>query len=148
MFLFRRLFPVVALLLVGCEDARGIPGLWTGVLRTTATLLAPSRAFSFTLTLAETKEGVLSGGGRLANSAPDSLANPSQTFSLTVTGAHAHPAVSLAIVPVGVQAMNFSGSIDATLSRIDSVVYGSGFTGDSLHLFRDTPAVGAQVTAP
>jgi len=97
------------------------------------------------MTITETEQGAVTGGGRLVNTFPGVS---TFIFPLTVTGAHAHPAISLAIAPVGAQSMNFSGTIDPTLARMDGVLFGSGFTGDSLHLLRTTPSSVAQITAP
>ena len=145
----RRWLPLAALFLTACEEARGIPGVWTGSFRTIANLVQPSRMYSFTLTLTETDVGVISGGGRLLNSPPDTLIAQSTTyFAVTVTGAHAHPSITLAIAPGGAQAMNFTGTVDGTLTRMDGVVIGSGFIGDSLHFVRNTPQSSARITAP
>jgi hypothetical protein len=59
-----------------------------------------------------------------------------------------HPAVSLAISASGATPTNFSGRFDATLSRLDGVLFGSGFFGDSLHLVRTTPGVTARLVEP
>jgi len=131
MLFLRRSMVGLSLLLAACDSPVGLSGVWSGALQS---------GTSFYLTLTETPQGVVSGGGRVNNTLV--------VFPTTVTGAHAHPAVTLAISPQGVQAMNFSGVLDATLSQMNGVVYGSGFTGDSLHLLRTTPAVANQLTAP
>src|SRR6267143_2431853 len=117
MDVFRRSLVVLCLLLGACDSPVGLSGVWSGQ-------LPGGTSFYFTLT--ETPQGVISGGGRINNTLV--------VFPTTVTGAHAHPAVTLAISPQGVQAMNFSGVLDPTLSQMNGVVFGSGFTGDSLRL--------------
>ena len=131
MSLSRRLLVGLSLLFPACDSTVGLPGVWTGAVQT---------GTSFNLTLTETEPGVVSGGGRINNTLT--------VFPVTVTGAHSHPAVSLAITATGVQPMNFSGTMDPALSRIDGVLFGSGFTGDSLHLIRNTPALTGRLTAP
>ncbi len=121
----------LALLAMACDSKAGLSGVWTGT---------SASSVSFYLTITETPQGAVSGGGRVNNTLV--------TVPATVTGAHAHPAVSLAISASGFQAMNFSGSLDASLSRLNGVLYGSGFTGDSLKLARVTPAVASQLTGP
>lgn len=135
----RRLFGGLSVVLFACDAPRGLPGVWTGTVQT------PATTTFFTLTLTETEQGVVSGGGRISSTLPGiSTVN----FAATVTGAHVHPAVSLAIAPVGAQSMNFSGGLDATLATLTGVLFGSGFGGDSLRLTRSTPAVSGRLTAP
>lgn len=129
--LVRRLLVCGAVFLGACESSQGLPGVWTGTV---------TNGTSFNLTITETLQGVVSGAGRINNTLT--------VFPVTVTGAHAHPAVTLAITAQGLAPTNFSGTLDATLSRMDGVLYGSGFVGDSLHLVRITPAITAQLTAP
>ena len=127
----RRLLVSLSVLLVGCESTAGLPGVWTGAVQT---------GTSFNLTLTETEQGAVTGAGRVNNTLT--------VFPVTVTGAHTHPAVALAITAQGIQPMNFSGSFDATLTRLNGVLFGSGFTGDSLRLVRNTPAIAGRITAP
>lgn len=135
----RRLLVGLSVVILACDAPRGLPGVWTGTVQTAAT------STFFTLTLTETEQGVVSGGGRITSTLPGIS---SVNFAATVTGAHAHPAVTLAIVPVGATSMNFSGGLDATLSTLNGVLFGSGFGGDSLRLTRNTPAVSGRLTAP
>ena len=129
------------LVLGGCESTEGLAGVWSGTARVSTGI---STSTFFSLTLTETPQGVVSGAGRITTTTPTGQTN----FPATVAGAHAHPAVSLAITASGATPANFSGAFDATLSRIHGVLYGSGFFGDSLHLVRNTPGVTARLVEP
>ena len=132
----RSLLVSVAVLLAACDSTVGLAGVWTGPV---------PGGYSMTLTLTETGVGVVSGSGRFHN--PANLTTP---FSaVNVTGAHSHPAVSLHIAfPGNIQPLNITGALNSTLSKIDAVVFGSGFLGDSVHLTRNTPAISGRITAP
>ena len=120
-----------------CSSSEGLSGVWTG---------STVSNISFTITLTETDAGQVTGAGRL--NIPAGQFGNASVFPLTTTGAHAHPALSLHIQPTGLQSMNFTGVLQAGLGRIEGVLNGSGFFGDSLKLNRVTPGGAGQITAP
>lgn len=139
--MLHRTLPGLLLLLglgvtVSCSSSEGLSGVWAG---TTVSSIV------FTITLTETEAGQVTGAGRV--NIPSGLGGTS-VFPLTMTGAHAHPALSLHIQPTGLQSMNFSGLLQTGLGRIDGVLNGSGFFGDSLRLSRVPLGTAGQLTAP
>ena len=139
MHLSRLLLIGFCLVLAGCDPPVGLSGVWTG------STSAQVGGFSFNLTLTESEQGVVAGAGRFIN--PNSLTSP---FSaVNVTGAHAHPAVNLHILFSGnTVPTSFSGTLDRTLTVMRGALFGSGFTGDSIRLVRNTPAISGRITAP
>jgi len=94
-----------------------VSGGWTGTVM---------EAGSLNLTLVETS-GTLTGSG--------SLSAGTFAAALTVTGAHAHPNVSLTMKSAGYEDMNFAGTMtdDRTIA---GTLNGSGFSGQAVTLRR------------
>ena len=134
-----RLFPlaVLVVLATACGEDVGLSGVWTGV---------TAGGTGFTFTLVETPQGVVSGSGRVLNGL--------SPLPVNVTGAHAHPSLSLTIdfPRLNFSPISFQGTFNGSISAVKGALYGSGFgtgsTPDSLVLTRTTPSAVAQLTAP
>ncbi|HWP36031.1 MAG TPA: hypothetical protein VNL18_00615 [Gemmatimonadales bacterium] len=109
--------------LAGCGDSSSEPrtpsasGTWTGAVGSA----------TFTLTLAEQRGGTITGAG--------SARATGGAVSLTVTGTHVHPSISLTLRSTGFEDLNYTGQFinDNTIS---GSLNGSGFTGETLTLVR------------
>jgi hypothetical protein len=118
-----------------CGEDAGIAGVWSG---------ATASSIAFQFTLVETPQGAVSGVGVIANGIATTPAN--------VTGAHAHPALSLTITfpQTQIAPISYQGTFSPDLMSIRGILNGSGFgTGlvrDSLILNRTTPS--ARITGP
>ncbi|MBI4419369.1 MAG: hypothetical protein HY560_00960 [Gemmatimonadetes bacterium] len=127
-------FPLLAVVLIAsaCEGSVGISGVWTGVTGNTG----------FNLTLVETDRGAVTGAGRVVTAV--------QSIPANVAGAHAHPALTITITMPGTpfSPINYQGVLSGAGDAMRGVLYGSGFSGDSLRLVRNTPAVTEMIVAP
>ena len=145
---FHRLAVVSCLLLVVACDSRthGVAGMWEGT--AAGGILLPG-GMNFHLTLTETEFGVVSGAGHLSlNDAGVVFNNGLPVLPVTITGAHASPAVSLHVTAGGLQPMNYQATMDRSLARIAGVLNGSGFLGTQMDLHRTPPSTASRVTAP
>ena len=128
---------ILILLTTACGDDAGISGVWTGV---------SGGGVGFTFTLVETPQGVVSGSGRVVSGL--------SPLPVNVTGAHAHPSLSLTIdfPRINLSPISFQGTFNTSMSAVKGALYGSGFgtgsTPDSLVLARSTPSAVARLTAP
>jgi hypothetical protein len=111
---------VAGLTLAACKDSTAptpdLTGTWAG----------SSSGMGFTFILIEEGQqlrgnGFLSIGGNSLN--------------VTVAGSHRHPTVAFSIVAQGFESAGYSGKV-VSASRMEGLLAGSGFTGDSLVLFR------------
>ncbi|MFW6085161.1 MAG: hypothetical protein ACODAA_08110 [Gemmatimonadota bacterium] len=93
-----------------------VNGSWTG----------SGGDFSFDLTLSESESGSISGSG---------TAEADEPLSLTISGTHAHPDVSLTMSSSGYSDLNFSGEFSGD-DTIHGSLNGSGFDNFALTLNR------------
>ncbi len=115
----------LAVVFAGCRDndlsteARtpSASGTWTGVM-TIGTM---------TLTLAEDAGGSITGAGNIQGSG--------EGVSLTVTGTHVHPSITLTLRSSGFQDANYTGKF-VTENTISGSLTGSGFNNETLTLTR------------
>lgn len=114
------LIALMATLLGACGGDSTAPepsivGTWSGALQT--------GTMTVTLSL---NESAISGSG--------SLIGPSESIAMTVTGTFSRPNVSLNMVAVGYEPMNYTGTLDedVILGRIN----GSGFVNVTVNLNR------------
>ena len=128
---------ILVLLATACSDEVGVSGVWTGI---------SGGGVGFTFTLVETPQGVVSGSGRVLNGL--------SPLPVNVTGAHAHPSLSLTIdfPRLNFSPISFQGTFNTSMSAVKGALYGSGFgtgsTPDSLVLARSTRSAVARLTAP
>ena len=94
-------------------------GQWNGPINTS------SGSGDLALTLNEAS-GTITGSG--------TLTFPGDALSLTVTGNHAHPNISLQMSSPGFEPMNLSGTLSDT--QIQGVLNGSGFVNIAVTLTR------------
>ena len=113
----------LAPVLAACGDSSTEPrtpsasGTWTGVVN----------GGTFTLTLAEQNGGTLTGAGSLQGSGG--------AVSVTVTGTHVHPSISLTIKSTGFEDLNYTGQF-VNDNAISGNLNGSGFNNETLTLMR------------
>ena len=117
----RTVFALLAVLaLAACKDSTAptpnITGTWTG----------SASNFGFTFILIEQNQ-TLSGTGFLSSGG--------NSLDVTVAGSHRYPAVAFSIIAPGFESAGFSGKV-VSASRMEGILAGSGFTGDSLILLR------------
>jgi len=128
---------ILVLFATACGDDVGVSGVWTG---------ATAGGVGFTFTMVETPQGVVSGSGRVLNGL--------SPLPINVTGAHAHPTLSLTIdfPRVNLSPISYQGTFNASMSAVKGALYGSGFgtssSPDSLVLTRTTVSPLARLTGP
>lgn len=123
----RKLFAVLSLVLLslaGCGDdgpsepeIPSLTGAWSG----------SASGYTFNLTMTESAGGILDGNG--------SINGPGFAAAMEVSGRHAHPSVSLTIVPAGFEPLNFQGTM-ADDRTINGTLNGSGFNNFALTMRR------------
>ena len=134
-----RLLPlaVLVVLATACGEDVGLSGVWTGV---------TAGGTGFTFTLVETPQGVVSGSGRVLNGL--------SPLPVNVTGAHAHPSLSLTIdfPRLNFSPISFQGTFNTTMTAVKGALYGSGFgsgsSPDSLVLTRAAVSPVTRLTGP
>lgn len=113
----------LAPVLAACGDSSTGPktpsasGTWTGVM-TVGTV---------TLTLVEQDGGTITGAGNLQGSGG--------AVSVTVTGTHVHPSITLTMQSTGFKDMNYTGQF-VNDNAISGNLNGSGFNNETLTLMR------------
>lgn len=110
--------PFVALLAAGCIFGRDptIDGRWSG----------SSAGTNYSMTVTE-RDKTVTGSA--------TISAPSGSIALTVTGSHAHPAVSLTLSATGYESFNFTGNFE-TEDLITGRLNGSGFVNEQISLLR------------
>nr|PZN90624.1 MAG: hypothetical protein DIU52_07500 [bacterium] len=114
---------ILALALAACGDSSTEPktpsasGTWTGVVT----------GGTITLTLAEQAGGTITGAGSIQGTAG--------AASVTVTGTHVHPSISLTLRSTGFEDANYTGQF-VNRNTISGHLNGSGFNNVTLTLTR------------
>lgn len=116
------LVPAVFLAIAACSDSTGpeapsLTGQWSGT----------SQGITLTVTLSEDASGALSGSGTFSVTGG--------AIAVTITGSHAHPAVSFTLTANGIEDSNYSGTVTSP-DRIDGSLSGSGFNAFQIPLVR------------